>query len=96
MNRLGFIISSLWASAILIGGGQAKEVYFELNNDPQYPQLVAVSNVEYQLVGNKHLEFSGILTVHEEIDDGTNVSVCELKPYFSFKFPFFYKKIDFR
>lgn len=75
MNRFGFIISALLASTILIGGGQTKEVYFDLTNDPHNPQLVTVDNVQYQIVGNRYLDISGILTVYEEIDDSTNVSV---------------------
>lgn len=75
MNRFGFIVSVLLASTILNVGSQAKEAYFDLIPDPHHPQLVTVSDGQYQIVGNKYLEFSGILTVHEELDDGTNVSI---------------------
>lgn len=75
MNRFGFIVSVLLASSVLNAGSQAKEAYFDLIPDPHHPQLVTVSDGQYQIVGNKYLEFSGTLTVHEELDDGTNVSI---------------------
>lgn len=57
---------------------QAKQVYFELANDPDYPQLVNVSNVHYKLAKNKYIEVSATVIIHEEIAEGTNVSVCKL------------------
>lgn len=75
MNRFGFVCSVLLASALLINSGcHAKQAFLEFTNDPHYPQLVTVSNVQYQLVGNRYLDFSGVLTIYEELNDGTNVS----------------------
>lgn len=76
MNRFGYIFTVLLASTFLINSGsQAKQAFFEFENDPHYPQLVSVSNVQYQFLANKYIEFSGIVTVYEELSDGTNVSV---------------------
>lgn len=76
MNRFGIVFTVLLASTFLINSGsQARQAYFDFENDPNYPQLVSVTNVQYQLGGNKYIEFSGILTVYEELEDGTNVSV---------------------
>lgn len=75
MNRFGLIFSVLLASTLLINSGcHAKQAYLEFTNDPDYSQLVTVSDVQYQIVANKYLEFSGVLTVYEELNDGTNVS----------------------
>lgn len=74
MNRFGFVIVSV-VLATFLSSGQSREAFFELTNDPQYPQLVTVSNVQYQFVANKYIEFSGVVTIYEELDDGTNVSV---------------------
>lgn len=79
MNRFGVIVSVLLASALLINSGcQAKQAFFEFENDPHYPQLVTVSDVQYELVNNKYIQFSGVLTVYEELNESTNVSVMSL------------------
>lgn len=52
----------------------AKEVHFELSNDPNYPQLVAISNMNYHMMMNKYIDFSATVTIYEEINDGTNVN----------------------
>lgn len=88
MNRFGAVFSVLLASTLLISSCcQAKQAYLEFTNDPDYPQLVTVSNVQYQLVNNKYLEFSGVLTIYEDLNDGTNVSYG----VFQFEFYFFRK-----
>lgn len=73
MNRFGFVCSVLLVS-IISGGCHGKQAFLEFANDPHYPQLVTVSNVQYQLVNNRYLEVSGVLTIYEELSDGTNVS----------------------
>lgn len=52
----------------------AKQTYFELDNDPDYPQLITVSNVRYELINNRYLDIDCTVTVYEEINDATNVS----------------------
>lgn len=52
----------------------AKQIHFELSNDPAYPQLISVSNVNYKFVQNKYIDVSATVTIYEEINDGTNVS----------------------
>lgn len=75
MNRFGFVCCVLLASILLINSGcHAKQAFLEFTNDPHYPQLITVSNVQYQLVGDRYLDFSGVLTIYEELNDGTNVS----------------------
>lgn len=70
MNRLTFI-----SVAVLLAVCHAKQIYFEFSNDPEYPQLITVSNVQYSLdLINKHLDLSATVTIYEDIDDGTNVS----------------------
>lgn len=74
MNRFGLVIvSALLASTFLVDV-QAKQAFFEFENDPHYPQLVHVSNVQYQLVNDNSIEFSAAVTIYEELNDGTNVS----------------------
>lgn len=53
----------------------ARQTFFELKNDDEYPQQLTVTNVRYELVGNRYLELSCTLTVYEEINDGTSVSL---------------------
>lgn len=81
MDRFGFVIAVVLAA--FLTAGHAKQAYFEFANDPHYPQLVTVSNVQYQLVNNKFLEFSGVVTVYEELNEGTNVSTDRLESYIS-------------
>lgn len=50
------------------------QIFFELQNDPNYPQLISVSGAQYTFVANKYIEISGDVIIHEEINDGTNVS----------------------
>lgn len=52
----------------------AKQAYFELANDPDYPELISVSDVRYELIGNRFLEIDCTVTIYEEINDATNVS----------------------
>lgn len=70
MNRFVFVV----VSALLVNC-LAKEIYFEFEHDPNYPQLISLSGVSYNfLAGNKYIEISATLTIFEEINDGTNVS----------------------
>lgn len=52
----------------------AAQVYFKLSNDPNYPQLISVSNVHHNLVTNEYIDISATVTIYEEINDGTNVN----------------------
>lgn len=52
----------------------ARQVHFEISNDPDYPKLVAISNVNYQMVMNKYIDVSATVHIYEEINEGTNVS----------------------
>lgn len=70
MNRI-----VLFTVAMLAMTCQARQVHFEITNDPAYPQLVSVSNVHYKMATHKYIEVSATLTIHEEISDGTNVSI---------------------
>lgn len=76
MNR--FILSVF---AIMLLNCSAKQVQFELSNDPNYPQLISVSNVNYELVMNKYIDFSCVLSIYEQIDEGTNVSSAIWKDF---------------
>lgn len=78
MNR--FILSIF---AITLLNCSAKQVQFELSNDPNYPQLISVSNVNYELVMEKYIEFSCQVSIYEQIDDGTNVSSATRQRFFS-------------
>lgn len=51
----------------------AKSLYLDIANDPEQPQFITITDFEYQLYGNRVLT-SFTLTVHEEINEGTNVS----------------------
>lgn len=53
----------------------SRQVYLQFANDPNHPQLISVSDVTYNLVWSRYLEISATITVREDIDDGTNVSV---------------------
>lgn len=71
MKRFTFIIVAV---ALLLANCHAKQIYFELSNDPQYPQLISISNVQYSLTEQRSIDVSATVTIHEEIDEGTNVS----------------------
>lgn len=60
--------------ASMLANCRAKQIHFELANDPNYPQLISVSDVYYNFVTNKYIDVSAVVTIHEEINDGTNVS----------------------
>lgn len=69
MNRSVFVVAAVLLAAHCL----AKEIYFEFEHDPAYPQLVGISDISYN-IGHKFIEVSGTLTIYEEIDEGTNVS----------------------
>lgn len=57
----------------MLASCSAKEVFFELSNDPNYPQMISVSNVHYKLTMNKFIDVNATVIIYEEINDGTNV-----------------------
>lgn len=63
---------------IFLANCHAKQIYFELSNDQQYPQLVTVSNVQYSLTSHRYIDISATVTIYEEIDAGTNVSKSQM------------------
>lgn len=52
----------------------ARNVQFQLANDPNFPQLITVSNIQYNLVWGRYLDVSFTLAIYEDIDEGTSVS----------------------
>lgn len=74
MKRFTFF---LIAAVVLLANCHARQIYFELSNDPEYPQLISVSNVQYSITSNRNIDLSATVTIHEDIDEGTNVSVIE-------------------
>lgn len=71
MKRFTFFIVAV---AVLLANCHAKQIHFELSNDPQYPQLISISNVQYSLTPDRNIDISATVTIHEEINEGTNVS----------------------
>lgn len=58
----------------LFAYSKAEEAYFKLGNDPDYPQHVVITDVEYKIVPNEHVDINCTLTIYEELDESTNVS----------------------
>lgn len=56
----------------------ARQLSLQFANDPNYPQLITVSDVSYNLVWSRYLEISATVTAYEDIDDGTSVSQINL------------------
>lgn len=80
MNRLSILALTIAMTCCLAGN-----FYFELQNDPNYPALLSVSNVQYNVVTGltKHIDVSATVTIHEEINDGTSVSISNIALFFS-------------
>lgn len=51
-----------------------QQSYFELSNDPEYPQYVVLTDVQYNIVPNQYADINCTLKVFEELDESTNVS----------------------
>lgn len=57
---------------------------FEFGNDPDYPQLVAFSDVFYNIGANQNIVLNCTIIIHEEIDDATNVCIVTNIFFFAF------------
>lgn len=50
----------------------------EVEQDPSYSNAVSISNIQYQVIGSKTIDFSCDVVVKEPLTYGTKVRRCEL------------------
>lgn len=69
LKYLLFLVFGTVVSGFLAG----KNLYLTIANDANYPQFIRITNLNYQLYGSRVVA-SFVMTVHEEINEGTSVS----------------------
>lgn len=75
MNCTNFVVAAVLLAANCFA---AREMFFEFEQDENYPQLAGISDVRYFSFSlNKFAEISYTMTIFEQIEDGTKVSITQ-------------------